>query len=504
MNIFRSTHNPIPLSGGQKRLDTHTGIAVIVVAMAIITFIYVLAFIIADELFLDLANKYLPLIMAVFSFYVVYKRLQHNFLFIWSPETWFYIFSAIQFGIGAVIYFYGSEEVIFSLDDIYPVDALLLIKTNILNSFTILLISLVFLLFPRYYYINQLHELSISNKPRVIKICIYFTVISILILLPSVKVSNLPSSFTILLKGISESLLVIFFFLWSSGERKAAKWAIMLLIIMSFISLPSFGKTIFIEPFFCAMLGILMGKKKIFIKYIILAGVLVFGLLVWYVPIAEFGRKEKIYDLPFKDRLDFTTEYILRKSYSNWETETNIINSLWKRQNLTTVQGFLVQQYDQGKSGTSFKDIWILFIPRILWPNKPITTNIAKELNEMLLGYASSSLAPSFNADAYWNGGWILAGIVSLYVGALFSVMSRLSLKYIGRLDFRYMPIAIWSITLGRYTEGFFASAFIGGVVIMIAWWLILKKILPALGKVEISPPIPQKYYHRQFPKVIG
>jgi len=205
-------------------------------------------------------------------------------------------------------------------------------------------------------------------------------------------------------------------------------------------------------------------------------------MLIWYRPISEYGRRQGIFKLTYQERLEETISFILdeRRGDSSRSSSKESLMRLWSRQNLNGIQAYLMDRYDRGLSGDSISEIWVYFIPRFLWPEKPFTTNIARVLNKMVFGYESSALAPSFNGDAYWNGGWLGVIGVSLYVGIVIGFFSRISLKHLNLWDLRILPIAVAGINLGRYVEGFFASAFIGGVIIIGCTWLLIKIIIPS------------------------
>lgn len=473
-NVMRSSEQYI-------RINMHVGIRINVLTMLLLTSFYLLAFAFSNREYVEYFNQYMPIIFIVACIYTVIIRLKHNRLFLWSPETWFYTYCAIQFGFGALPFYYGSEDLIDKLGYVYRFNDETLLKTNLLNSLSVLIVGLIFLILPKYVCFPSISECNSICSNYIKKTSILFLIISTPIVLLKHTDFSLPGFFSNI-ESFAMSSLVMFFFLWFTGRREMAKWALSLLLVLSLISLASFGKTIFLQNFLFAVIGIIMSRKKIKISYIVLAGFVFLLLLVWYMPISQLGRDELIYQQKLSDRLDFAlTHFFSTKSQVKSQKSESDVDSLWNRQSLSAVQAFLIDQYDKGYAGDTFKDIWVYFIPRVIWPDKPITTNVARDLNYLVFGHSGSALAPSFNGDAYYNGGWILVMIVSAYIGVLFYFLSKMAVVNIGQFNFIYMPIAIMAINLGRYVEGFFASSFIGGVVIMLATWLIIKNLIPKL-----------------------
>jgi len=454
------------------------GIKRMIFAGGIISLVYSLAWTIQEDLLIDICNFTLPTAMTILCFVSVYLRISNNTLYLWAPETWFLVYSGIQFGVGSLVYFSGNEAILYSIDYAIRVRGILLLKTNLLNSITITLVLIGTMFLPRK---------SVYQKKNVdIRFCkmlsiIFFSVFATIWILSKI-VSVLPSSILELGNSSIISSMVINFFLWSKGDRRQAKWALLTLIVLTLFALPDFGKTVFLQNFLYAGLGYLLAKSVLPQKQFLAFTILLLLLLIWYRPISEYGRKQGIFKLTYQERLEETVSFILdeRRGDSSRSSSKESLMRLWSRQNLNGIQAYLMDRYDRGLSGNSISEIWVYFIPRFLWPEKPYTTNIARVLNKMVFGYESSALAPSFNGDAYWNGGWPAVIGVSLYVGVVIAFFSRISLKHLNLWDLRVLPIAIAGINLGRYVEGFFASAFIGGVIIMGCMWLLIKTIIPS------------------------
>lgn len=470
-------------------IDMNVGLKYVIICSGSLTVIYLFLFMLNNSDYNNLGNKYLPPLIAYFHGYAVYKRLRYNKLFVWTPETWFLISSGIHFGLGSVILFYGSDEAITSVNLLYYLDDLLLLKTNLLNSVTIFIIIGTFMFYSKltYFHINTREIIDSIESAK--KICfIFFALSAPLIIALTYQYFLVPGSIA-QTDSFTSAGLVILFYLWGIGDKKMAKWAIIVLTIMSLASMASFGKTVFLINFLYAALGILMSRTNIKIKHVAYVSIILISLLVWYKPISEAGRSSQMHLERFSERFDFTTNYILGSQGidTSGETSYNIIDNL-QRQSLCNIQGFLINRYDHGQPGDSFNDLWLFFIPRLLWPEKPITSDVAREMTDIVFGYRSSALAPSFNGDAYWNGGWTMVLLVSLYIGAFFTITSRNCIKHMSELDFRYLPIAIMGLNLGRYIEGFFTHSYIGGVVIMAVWWLILKRVFPVSEASLHSP----------------
>lgn len=66
-----------------------------------------------------------------------------------------------------------------------------------------------------------------------------------------------------------------------------------------------------------------------------------------------------------------------------------------------------MQDYDNPWHGHSLGDFWAAAIPRLFWPDKPMITRLGAEYEQCwMTADATSALAPTCSAEAYWNHGW--------------------------------------------------------------------------------------------------
>ena len=90
--------------------------------------------------------------------------------------------------------------------------------------------------------------------------------------------------------------------------------------------------------------------------------------------------------------------------------------------NYANAQAFAMHNYDEGHPGDSAKLALIAWIPRAVWPNKPIIES-GVGFHERMTGDSGPSFGVGFFAEAYWNGGWALVILVSAVVGWLFATL---------------------------------------------------------------------------------
>jgi len=144
-------------------------------------------------------------------------------------------------------------------------------------------------------------------------------------------------------------------------------------------------------------------------------------------------------------------------------------DSVLGRFSAAPLQAFLVQQYDEGRPGDSLQSIWTAAVPRVLWPDKPNVTRFGAELYGLVNNTSNgkSALAPTYTAEAYWNGGWPAVVLVSILVGLELGWLTRRWLRLAqGRSSgLGILIMAIPAALLAFWVESWIAATFVGGFV---------------------------------------
>jgi hypothetical protein len=151
------------------------------------------------------------------------------------------------------------------------------------------------------------------------------------------------------------------------------------------------------------------------------------------------------------------------------------VQGWWARLAYPNAQSFAMKQYDQGRPGWTFGMAGYAFVPRLLYEDKPILTP-GKEFTYLVKGTDTYFTGPGLIAEAYWNGGWVLAVATAMFVGGLFAVLGRISVRAIHSERWLYVPLIFTTIFLGLRPDNWFVPLYVGGVVqvVVIVWILDL------------------------------
>jgi len=145
--------------------------------------------------------------------------------------------------------------------------------------------------------------------------------------------------------------------------------------------------------------------------------------------------------------------------------------SWWQRLDYTPVQYALMAEYDAGRPGDHYQRAHWLFLPRVLFPEKPII-NYGKEVNVVVFGHDRSSAGPTIFGEAYWNGGWYLVIFYSLLTGVIYCVLGKICVWLFFQRSMVAWPLGLLGMLTGVLVRNFFTAGLVGATVIFL--WLVL------------------------------
>jgi hypothetical protein len=108
-----------------------------------------------------------------------------------------------------------------------------------------------------------------------------------------------------------------------------------------------------------------------------------------------------------------------------------------------------------------------LLIPRAIWPDKPVISDIGRDFNVLATGNPFSSSAPGIFADAYYNMGWVGVPLLMIPIGLWFYLMSRYALWVQATGRWLHFPVVLMAMRMGFRVDGIIVLDIIGNSVIM-------------------------------------
>jgi hypothetical protein len=151
---------------------------------------------------------------------------------------------------------------------------------------------------------------------------------------------------------------------------------------------------------------------------------------------------------------------------------------------------FAVSRYDMGYPGNSFSNAWAVLIPRLLWPDKPIITDIGTQFNYAVTGNDKSATSPGLFCDAYWDFGWPGVVLLMIVLALILTLLSRFALDIVRRDAWVYFPVVLLGVDMGFSTAGYFVVSILGGGAIFVSLYILLKLFDSFVLSQLRQPPI--------------
>lgn len=477
-------HSTLCNGGSPFRLNRSRILYILLLILFFIFALYQICYHFAGEDIQSWSNRVLPIILILSLSSSMYLLLRIQPILILSPLLWFFAACALYFGLGPLIYHYGDQISIWYVHQYYYVGESDLLRTNLLNTSGISLVIVAFLLGSKLFKIPYLKPTKLPGLKTFKKITLFLliigSVIKYLLYLPYVFGLTdfiLPGSIMQLQTFVILSTIPMIIMI-KNGMRK---WfPILILVICSelFVSLMEFSKISFVMALIIPFIGLFVVNRRM---YLVCLGVmLILGSYYFIFPIADYGRLEltKIHGIffrgNFQERYEILKRYFLEKSSIN-NMSIPGHQSWWTRLNYANAQTFAMDQYDSGQRGTTFSLAIYTIIPRIIWKDKPVITEVGNVFNYLVTKNPDSASSPGIFAEAYWNGGWLAFFFACTYLGFLFAGFTKYSLIKIGKNEFYFLPIIILGIRIGIRCDGWFVSDYVGSLVIAIFMHLVLK-----------------------------
>lgn len=154
----------------------------------------------------------------------------------------------------------------------------------------------------------------------------------------------------------------------------------------------------------------------------------------------------------------------------------------WSRLSYVNAGAFAISQYDQGLPGDSLRDIFVVWVPRIVYPDKPIITDLGREFTFLANGNYNSSTSPSIPAEAYWDFGWLGVGLFAALMTPVLALWSIYNVLALSREAWHLLLVVAMGLRVGSRIDGMLVIDVIGPISVAVVLHLILyfaNRLLP-------------------------
>ncbi len=433
--------------------------------------------------------------------------------------TWFVLGASIYFGMGAVA---GGLHVHPHSDYLFADDTLYLLRVNLLNACSVLIVLAA--AYPlanmRSLKLRQ-HDMSSINIEHGLQI-IFPYIVGIAALGVGLKYALFPVADNLPLRSIATkiyliipSVFLLLGLLWRTTGwplRVIAGGVFFLEILNGLIGLTKYQV---ISTILALAIGMWLRQRSVILA-LVMWGVIAATLIV-INPLVALGRAHVDYDAEKNTvamrliiLLDVVDVYYLDggsqgelskfayylgggiqgrpgkfKTDSAGKFEAEVIKGmtgtearlrgLGRRFDLATIQGYLINEYNSGRPGRSLVDFWAVFVPRTIWPEKPIMTRFGVDLNAQYYyessqthSQTSSAAAPSYSGEAYWNYGVLGVVLVSILLGLGIGWLTRCWQRTMAGRDPAYFLIAFPVVIWVSFVESWVVATYLGEFIIFV------------------------------------
>lgn len=421
-----------------------------------------------------------------------------------APLAWFILGSGIYFGLGTI---FGGLRVHHYTEQIFGVDILYLTQVNLLNACSVCIVVGVALAFRRWQgsILRLRHGESFKEQNDLIQKIFPF-VLAIAIASACLKLFFFPVAENLLLRSIVgktslflPACFILLGMFWGSIPRPFRLIALILFTIELLSGLLVLSKYQIIYTMLALIVGLCV--KRISWKFTLFTPIFIGLVFAILNPLVTITRAHTAYDNTntLVTRLEIIQDaskallsprvVSLRKSFDtnvrdNLEEMSGLeerVRAIGRRLEVSSIQGYLINEYNADRSGNTLSNFWITFVPRIFWPQKPIITNLGGELHKKYYNdpdQISSALAPTYSAEAYWNYGPLGVVLVSILLGLAIGWLTQYSFLAVYGARTEYFIIAFPAIIWACFVESWLVSSYLGEFLIFVVVLLIARLFL--------------------------
>lgn len=409
-----------------------------------------------------------------------YRQMKRNVASLWTPMLWYRVALLSYFGIGSLVPVWVNADTQEMMKGFYSFFAYEIVKLNaVVTVFNLIFIVTIKMLFTTLKnrsagrIFSNRRFINPSNFSMIVfgSICLVVgSAVNYLIIFPQiVGWVNLSFFSTVANLAVLSWLGYFMVIFWGleNKRREFIIWPIALALGESVIGFFAMSKSVMLMPLVMVSIAFIYHHRSL-LRISVFAGCFV-SLFMFLSPLITHVREingqyyngaAAVQDIPSIYLSYFTTG---RESDQFSEVETG-----WMRLSFVNAGTFAINQFDHGMPGSSYRYWAIVWIPRVIYPNKPIITDVARELSYAANGNYNSSSSAGLAAEAYWNGGWLGTVSIAVFLGLVFGLWSIYSYEVIRRKAWHLFFVVLIGMRMAIRVDGAFVSDILGPIALVI------------------------------------
>ena len=408
-----------------------------------------------------------------------WQQIRIESRFMWAPLFWFRISSAVYFGFGSMVPYIANDATAVFLRTTYNFSEREAFKAGLIHILCIFTVLLTSALISSGW---RGHRKTPAVRARGSQLLtLYFAVSMLLIggyiryvvLLPIAlgMASFVPGAF-----GFLGNLYAIGLYLLILYGLRTSKLALFIaggiILVDVWVALLTFAKTPVLMTLLFSCLAVL--HDRLTFKRMLIGIVLIAGTYSQIAPIIGYGRDELSHITRDVQRGTFEQRVAILSSYTSREIEeSDGLQSGLARLCYLDYATLIMSWYDTGQRGNTLDNLFYIFVPRLIWPDKPVISSVGSDLYLAATGKEGSASGSGVFSEAYWNLGW--AGIPMLMIpyALILAYLSRYCVRIMTEERWIHLPAVLSAVYIGIRTDGEIVIDGFGAAVIVFAYILI-------------------------------
>jgi hypothetical protein len=448
---------------------------------------YFLAYELFDESGITVANHVGPGIFSGILGLGLWRLLQADPRNIWTALFWFRLSSGVYFGVGTLSVYFMNPATRLYIEGFYQFSAADVFKLNLIVTLAtiVVLLSAKAVIAMRRGFLEQsdgcAHLQGGSATSGLLTVGVAFLCaglgvqygVNLPYQLGWIEIGSLPGSF---LQLSNFSLIGMFLITLWSLER--ARWVlpflVALLVVEMAVQVLLFAKSGVLRVLIMFLMAFLWRSASP--VRLVAVAILVVPLYASLQPLISYGRAEVMLRFGEDGRPGLSERLPILTAY--FEGGGAVADSEHQgalaRISYVNAATFVIREYDVGRPARWPELLPAVFVPRFLWPDKPIITDVARDITEMAQGFRTSSTGVGLFADSYWAMGWFGVVVFMMVYGGLIGGLTVMAVGILRRGRWILFPLVLMAQVMGFRTDGLFISDVAGHAVIMLGMFVLL------------------------------
>lgn len=454
------------------------------------------------------ANLAGPLALGVAAAAAAYQLARSQPEVLWAPYPWFLLAVVLFYSVGPLLYPLAGPKTVAFASMLVSLDPTELLRTNLLDAVGVLAVLIGVAGGAQLWKPRPIVKVVRQPVARARTVALVFLVvggaIEYLVVLPYTF-----GIYEVVLPGVVMDLgdvyllgLMMLAYVVARGEKA---WRLPLLLLWAVqigVALLMFVKRELLLAILLPPLGAYLGHRR-------MARLAFWGVIaaLVYFSSAQFvlwGRQQiymrtgSINEASLSARIQIVGRW-LEKGMPRLNQQISSAGTGWNRLNYAPDQAIAMRRYDNGYSGDTLRYAPIIFIPRFIWPQKPVTTDLGVDFYELLTGRRGTHEGIGIFGEGYWDYGWLGVMTFGLAAGVVFSMLGNFSVGWVRRRQFEYLPSIFLGINMGIVgTTGYFVNYVIGPAGFFFVYALAAYAVVLLVSAVRGAVAAPRLFAGRR------